>query len=204
MAIKKIIENINPETGVTAEQIYKQCHYLIHTIPASHKLSDVQKNEAINDTVLFITKKFASGEVNKFDYEKFKGYLFIILKNGVLKQHEIKKYKKNSFSDSFVNVAEYDPDYFIHYDSHFELSYRDEQEYYLKKAMDELSQEDRDIIAAIMENEDEYLMTVLARFNKPKGYYKTIKLKLKSLVNELQVMDKQKKFQLVRKQKINN
>jgi DNA-directed RNA polymerase specialized sigma24 family protein len=91
---KKSIDNISTE-GVTAQQLLIQCRYLQTTIPQSFHLSKEQISDAINDTIIKILEKMEQGVVNKYDYQEFKNYLYISLKNHLLQEYIKANRQKN-------------------------------------------------------------------------------------------------------------
>lgn len=114
---KKIIENIPPE-GVTAEQLLSHCKYLQTTIPQSFNLTKEQINDAITNTVLKILKKMNEGFVNSTDYQQFKNYLYITLKNALLQEYHKSTRKKiiptediDKFDDDIISTQEVDDKY---------------------------------------------------------------------------------------------
>jgi hypothetical protein len=92
--MKQTITQICQVRGVTVSQLLSQAEYLIRTIPASYQLDDHQKQTAINDAVIYIWNKMEAGEVNKYDYNQFKDYLFVTLKNQLIKEGEKDKQKR--------------------------------------------------------------------------------------------------------------
>ena len=105
----RIINNICPYQGVTVNQLLDQCNYLIKTMKESLQLDTIEQQTVINDAVLFVYQKMEEGKVDKYDYSKFKGYLFIALKNEVLKSIISKDFKKNQvFAKTTVEIEDLD------------------------------------------------------------------------------------------------
>jgi hypothetical protein len=111
---KKEINQICPYRGVTVSQLLDQAEYLIRTIPASYQLDDHQKQTAINDAVMYVWNKMEANEVDKYDYPKFKDYLFVSLKNQLIKEGEKDKQKRyqpviNSIDSHDLKDTHYEP-----------------------------------------------------------------------------------------------
>lgn len=103
---KSPITDIDPIKGVTPEQLIAQTIYLLSTIPASFNLEEDVKNDIIHNSVIRILKKMEDGDVDKFNYEKFKDYFFIIIKNEVLAKHAAKKQRRISFNNDMISSDE--------------------------------------------------------------------------------------------------
>jgi hypothetical protein len=107
--MEKVIKNINQETGVTAEQLIKQMKFLYPMIKIHSALPYDEIIFAIHDATIRILDKMNEGKVNKYDYQQFKNYLFITLKN-VLTQRYVKTQRQKNRPH---NTIELEPDYMI-------------------------------------------------------------------------------------------
>jgi hypothetical protein len=112
--MKQTITQICQVRGVTVSQLLEQAEYLIRTIPASYTLDQHQKQTAINDAVIYVWNKMEAGEVNKYVYNQFKDYLFVSLKNQVIKESEKDKQKRyqpvvNSIDADDLKDTHYEP-----------------------------------------------------------------------------------------------
>jgi RNA polymerase sigma factor (sigma-70 family) len=133
---KRIIENINQETGVNISQLHEQCHYLITTIPNIWMMHEHDINDAINDAILSIWDKMQQGHVNKTDYQQFKDYLYITLKNNVYKIWDKKQQRRNLLENGTIICIENPEEWNKEIDS-IDLD-KDEKQYQLdilKKAL---------------------------------------------------------------------
>lgn len=93
--MEKVIKNINQETGVTAEQLIKQMKFLYPTIKISSVLPYDEIIYAIHDSTIKILDKMNEGKVNKYDYQQFKNYLYITLKNNITQRYVKTQRQKN-------------------------------------------------------------------------------------------------------------
>ncbi len=96
---------INQLTGVTPEQLLIKAKYMLGCLPASFKLTDEEKSDIINDSVISIMKKQKENKVPSTDYSLFKDYLFIVIKTAVAKAWKERTYKRNKV---FYNMEELD------------------------------------------------------------------------------------------------
>jgi len=104
-----VIENICPINGVTPEQLYNYCQYLFARIEGNEKLNEHDKLTAIGNTVLTTYNKMKAGDVPKFIFEDFKGYLFVSLKNQILAYFQLQKTRSNKIFDNFEEVENIQP-----------------------------------------------------------------------------------------------
>ena len=93
--MEKVIKNICPVNGVTAEQLIKQMKFLYPTIKIHSTLSYDEIVYAIHDATIKILDKMNEGKVNKFDYQQFKNYLYITLKNTLTQRYVKTQRQKN-------------------------------------------------------------------------------------------------------------
>jgi len=93
--------------------LYNQIRKLAPKIPLYYKLEHHQKQEAINNTLINLLKKEAEGKLILDDYEHYKGYLFITLKNAIsrfLQVRNTQRYKnehifiEDNFTESFTEI----------------------------------------------------------------------------------------------------
>lgn len=99
---EKTIKNIDPEKGVTPEQLLNHLHQIFYTVPNAKYLSDDEKNFVINDTVIAIYKKMEEGKVNKFDYFEFRSYLFQSFVNNINQKNKNKLLVMNQIMSGVV------------------------------------------------------------------------------------------------------
>lgn len=109
MKKKKEITNINQETGVTPNQLFEQCHYLVQAIPASFTQTEEEINTAVNDTVLYVFNQMKKGKVPNKDYKDFKNYLFLSLKTNLLHTFQHKKTHRTKFNNGFHDIEIINP-----------------------------------------------------------------------------------------------
>jgi hypothetical protein len=107
--MEKVIKNICPVNGVTAEQLIKQMKFLYPTIKIHSTLSYDEIIFAIHDATIKILDKMNDGKVNKYDYQQFKNYLYITLKN-TLTQRYVKTLRQKNRPH---NTIELESDYMI-------------------------------------------------------------------------------------------
>jgi hypothetical protein len=102
---KQIIENI-AEDGVTIQQLIKQSKYLQTTMPVSFSLTEEEITDCITDTVIKVHNKMVENKVDKYDYEEFKNYLYISLKNSFTQKTRTNTRKKMVFEsiDDYVDM----------------------------------------------------------------------------------------------------
>lgn len=93
--------DINPIIGVTPEQLLIKTEYLLGTMIKSFGLNDMEKNIIINDSVISVFSKMNENKVPRFDYEDFKGYLFITIKANVAKAYQTRAIARNAFHLGF-------------------------------------------------------------------------------------------------------
>lgn len=110
---ERIIKNIDQEHGVTAEQLLNHFNKIVNTIPAAKFLNNEQKQSAVHDTVVAVKKKMDEGILDKYDYQKFRGYIFKALTVTIWNYNKIKLYYKNSINDK---AEEIDYDYSKNYE----------------------------------------------------------------------------------------
>lgn len=182
----KIINNINPIEGVTAEQLYTYCQLLIK--PIMKQLSFIkeldihQVNQAINDTVLYTFNKMQLGEIDKYNFNNFKNYIYVGLTNNLKKVKVTQSTHSNQFNSSFISID--DDNEKNYHDTIADTNYQvidDTNLNYLFEAIQMLKENDRIIINSIIKEKD-YFVRVLNKFGKDKNYYVTLIKRLKKNV----------------------
>lgn len=103
---ERIIDNINPTTGVTPEQLYNHAKYLLTKIEGHTQLCEDEITTILSDSVINLYKKQVDGVVPNTNYHDFKDYMFRIIKNNFLKQLEKRKYHA-----SLINKFSIQPEY---------------------------------------------------------------------------------------------
>lgn len=145
--MEKVIKNINQEIGVTAEQLIKQMKFLYPTIKISSVLSYDEIIYAIHDSTIKILDKMNEGKVNKYDYQQFKNYLYITLKN-TLTQRYVKTLRQKNRPH---NTIELESDYMIGTtDQDDNYTHNNTITYQRKTLLNNLDGEQKDIIIDYM------------------------------------------------------
>lgn len=65
----------------------KEIEYLSNKINGWYKLDYDQRCNVITNSYLLITEKMKDGKVPQDDYDQYKGYMFITIRNEILKYH---------------------------------------------------------------------------------------------------------------------
>jgi transcriptional regulator len=92
---EKKIEDINIDTGVTAEQLYHHLTTIVRTIPETKFLDDEQIMSVVTDTTVAVHQQMVNGKVPNDNYDAFRSYLFFALRNNIFRENKKKTYMKN-------------------------------------------------------------------------------------------------------------
>jgi hypothetical protein len=76
------------------EKYKKEITHLATKIPGYYHLDRHERQSSINDTLLNLLKKETEGKIELNDYETYKGYMFISIKNSINRHFEAKKAHK--------------------------------------------------------------------------------------------------------------
>jgi DNA-directed RNA polymerase specialized sigma24 family protein len=126
------------------EKIYRELKYLSRTIVGWKSLDPHQQKTAINDAFMVIWEKQSTGEVPKDDYQKYKGFMFIVLKSFILKNFY--KRVRQVPTDYIAETSYNDPEY-IQY-------YKDDER--LKKLFDTLTPKQKAMVRWVMRGWEVY------------------------------------------------
>lgn len=72
---------------ITSNQLYAEIKQLAPHIPAYHQLDQDNRISILTDTFLSIQKKMIDGKIPSDTYNNYKDYMFISLKNNIMKRH---------------------------------------------------------------------------------------------------------------------
>lgn len=101
----RIIENIDQVKGVTVEQLLDQAHYFAGVMKESFSLNDESKLDAIHDTVMNVYGQMQKGNVDRFDYMKFKDYFFIALKTQFISVFQApRRIQRNQIFNGYTSI----------------------------------------------------------------------------------------------------
>lgn len=103
--MKRIIKNIDPISGVTPEELLKQCEYLFQTFPSTNNISETDRWDIISNTVVKTYQKMKDGFLSSTNYEEFKNYLFITMSNNIKLHFNNKARYKNRWLD-YIEIDE--------------------------------------------------------------------------------------------------
>ncbi|RZK12898.1 MAG: sigma-70 family RNA polymerase sigma factor [Flavobacterium sp.] len=183
---KKTIINIDPINGVTPNQLFDQCQYLVKTLKESYQLNEEEIQESINDTVIAIYKMMESGKVPKFSYEDFKGYLFISLKRQLIHRHNQRKGVRNLFHSKHAELQPTFEDAFIDESNYFETNeaYQTSltKEELISKAISSLSEQDKLLIEDSLSSR--FLKPLLRKHKVTMFGYQNVIQKMKDFIKE--------------------
>lgn len=186
------ITNIDLINGVTPQQLIDQAWYLIRTIKGINQLDEIEQEDVVHIAVASVWQKMNEGLVPKYNYDYFKGYFFIAIRNFAYTALR----KKNA-----IKEVEYNEEYVV-IDEGYELSYDESPEGKMKMKIVE------NIISTYKEEYQVMIKDYLAgkkqieittKYAKSKSYFLLILYRIKDEIARIKFEIKSKKIKEIAK-----
>lgn len=199
--VEVIIDNIDQETGVTAEQLYYHLHQTLYLAKDVQKLAlaltEEEKLDAIHDTVIGVHKKMTDGIVPNKNYHTFKDYLFIAFKNELGKRYVMRGYLKNIPLNRYLHFDDAINEDEMTFDP-FENEILDEKRQLLKMGLKRMPKQAREIIQRVLDGEPR--IEIALSLGLPAKHTSAIIYQLKQMIIGI---DKKKKVIKTKKTNVN-
>jgi len=115
---ERLITDINPNTGVTPEQLIAHCIFLSKNMIEARFLTPEQKQTAIHDAVTGLYNKMLNGQIagkkhKDLTHEDFKSYLYRGLHNQFLTEIKRPLTMSNKITDNSLEIDHYQDKLFV-------------------------------------------------------------------------------------------
>ena len=86
-------------------EIYKEITKLSKVIPQAHQLDRHQLITAVNDAFMKLIEKEQEGVINLDEYDHYKGYMFITIRNAIFRNFQYQKTLKGESEQIFFESS---------------------------------------------------------------------------------------------------